>query len=114
MNRIEDIVSAVKLEELKNIAKVGELLHKKDEEEKKKCICKWGIALIGVVILTVVAFAVYKYLSKDNMDDFDDFDDFDDDFEDDFEDFEDECEDFVDETVEKVKDAVEATAEDAE
>ena len=35
MNRIEDIVSAVKLEELKNIAKVGELLHKKDEEEKK-------------------------------------------------------------------------------
>ena len=38
MNRIEDIVSAVKLEELKNIAKVGELLHKKDEEEKKKCI----------------------------------------------------------------------------
>ena len=42
MNRIEDIVSAVKLEELKNIAKVGELLHKKDEEEKKKCICKWG------------------------------------------------------------------------
>ena len=78
MNRIEDIVSAVKLEELKNMVKVSDLLQKKEDEEKKKCICKWGIALIGVVVLAVVAFAVYKYLSKDNMDDFDDFDDFDD------------------------------------
>lgn len=42
MNRIEDIVSAVKLEELKNMVKVGDLLQKKEEEEKKKCICKWG------------------------------------------------------------------------
>ena len=114
MNRIEDIVSAVKLEELKNMVKVGDILQKKEEEEKKKCICKWGIALIGAVILAVVAFAVYKYLSKDNMDDFDYFDDFDDDFEDDFEDFEDEAEDFVDEEEEKAEEAVEEAAEDAE
>lgn len=104
MNRIEDIVSAVKLEELKNMVKVGDLLQKKEKEEKKKCICKWGIALIGVVFLAVVAFVVYKYLSKDSMDDFDDFDD---DFEDDFDDFEDECDDFVDETIEKVAEASE-------
>ena len=107
MNRIEDIVSAVKLEELKNMVKVGDLLQKKEKEEKKKCICKWGIALIGVVFLAVVAFVVYKYLSKDSMDDFADFDAFDDDFEDDFDDFEDECDDFVDETIEKVAEASE-------
>ena len=39
MNRIEDIVSAVKLEELKNMVKVSDLLQKKEDEEKKKCIC---------------------------------------------------------------------------
>ena len=33
MNRIEDIVSAVKLEELKNMVKVGDILQKKEEEE---------------------------------------------------------------------------------
>ena len=43
MNRIEDIVSAVKLEELKNMVKVGDLLQKKEKEEKKKCICKWAL-----------------------------------------------------------------------
>ena len=47
MNRIEDIVSAVKLEELKNMVKVGDILQKKEEEEKKKCICKWGIAPVS-------------------------------------------------------------------
>ena len=35
MNRIEDIVSAVKLEELKNIAKVSELLHKRRRRKEK-------------------------------------------------------------------------------
>ena len=95
MNRFDDIMSSVKLDELKGMLKVGELLDKKEEETKKKTICKVGIAAAVAVVLAVIAFAVYKYLSKDNMDDFDDFDDFDDDFEDDFDDFEDE-EDFVD------------------
>ena len=101
MNRLEDIVSSVKLDELKSMIKVGEILNKKDEEDTKKKICMAGMIVLGVVLLAVVAFAVYKYLSKDSMDDFDDFDDFDDDFEDDFDDFEDESEDFVDETTEE-------------
>ena len=41
MNRIEDIVSAVKLEELKNMVKVGDILQKKEEEEKKNSYTLW-------------------------------------------------------------------------
>ena len=101
MSRFEDMMNSVKLDELKSMIKVGEILNKKDEEDKKKKICMAGMIVLGGVLLAVVAFAVYKYLSKDSMDDFDDFDDFDDDFEDDFDDFEDESEDFVDETTEE-------------
>ena len=111
MNKIEEILSAAKLDELKGIAKVGDLLSKKEADEKKKTFCKAGLIVAGVVILAGIALAVYKYLSKDTMDDFDDFDDFDDDFEDDFEDFDDECEDFVDETADTVMDKAEEAVE---
>ncbi len=74
-----------KIEELLNVAKLNELIHKKElEEEKKSCIV-WVLAVIGAVAaVAAIAFAVYKYFIPDYLEDFeDDFDDYDDDFFDD-------------------------------
>lgn len=58
----------------------------KNEETENKLV--WGLALIGgVVIVALIALAVYRFLTPDYYDDYDD-DDFDDDF-DDFEEDED-------------------------
>ena len=83
-----------KLENLVDIARLNELLGKKEEE--KKCnvvICV--LAVIGVIAaVAAIAYAVYRYFTPDYLEDFDD------EFEDDFEDEEmDEDEDdfFVDE-----------------
>ena len=35
MSRFEDMMNSVKLDELKSMIKVGEILNKKDEEDKK-------------------------------------------------------------------------------
>ena len=59
-NKLEEILNAVKLDELKGIAKVGDLLDKKDDEDKKKLICRVGIIFLGVIVLAVIAFVVYK------------------------------------------------------
>lgn len=72
MNKVEDMIAAVKL---------GEILNKKKEDEKND---KWKIVLIvvGVVaIAAVVAYAIYRFMTPDYLEDFDD--DFDDDFFDD-------------------------------
>ena len=66
---------------------------KKEDGEGKKVL--WVLAIIGAVALVIViAVAVYKYLTPDNVDEFDD--EFDDDFDDDFFDDDDE---FVEEIV---------------
>ena len=70
-----------KMEELMNASKQNELLHKKEEEDKKKTCILWILAIIGIVAaVAAVAYAVYRYLTPDYLEDFDD--DFDDDFED--------------------------------
>ena len=73
-----------KVEELLNAAKVNELLHKKELEEKNKNTIVIAIAIIGAVAaIAAIAFAVYKYLTPDYLDDFDSddmYDNFDDDF----------------------------------
>ena len=78
MNKVEELIAASKL---------GELMGKKNEEEKKSN-CIWIIAIIASVIAVAgIGFALYKYFSSKNYDEFDEFDDeeFDDDFfEDDF------------------------------
>lgn len=70
-NKIEDLLSAVKL---------GELIHKKEEEKKKSpvlCI----LAIIGAIAsVAAIAYAVYRYFTPDYLEDFED------DFEDDYED----------------------------
>ena len=90
-----------KLEELMNTAKINELLHKKELEEKNKNGIIIALAIIGAVAAVAgIAFAVYKYLTPDYMDDFDE--DFDEDFDDDFFDDEDDT-DVKEEDIEEVE-----------
>ena len=75
-----------KLEELMNTAKINELLHKKELEEKNKNGIIIALAIIGAV--AAVADAVFRHLERDYLDDFD-ADDFGDNFDDDFIEFSD-------------------------
>lgn len=85
-----------KLENLVDIARLNELLGKKEEEKKKCNVVVCVLAVIGVIAAVAgIAYAVYRYLTPDYLEDFDD------EFEDDFEDEEmddDEDDFFVDET----------------
>ena len=72
-----------KVEELLNAAKLSELLHKKELEEKNKNTIVIVLAIIGAVAAVAgIAYAVYKYVTPDYLDDFDadDMYDFEDDF----------------------------------
>ena len=72
-----------KMEELINASKLNELLHKKEEEDKKKNCILWVLAIIGAVAAVAgIAYAVYRFFTPDYLEDFED--DFDDDFDDDF------------------------------
>ncbi|MCM1570207.1 MAG: hypothetical protein NC081_12310 [Roseburia sp.] len=71
MNRLENLVE---------IAKINELLGKKEEEKKKCDVLLWVLAIIGIVAaVAAIGYAVYKYFTPDYLEDFED--DFDDDFE---------------------------------
>lgn len=90
-----------KLSDILEMAKVSDIITKKEKEDNK---IVWALAIIGAVAAVAgIAFAVYKYLTPDYMDDFDeDFDeDFDDDFDDDF--FDDEDDTDVKEDIEEVE-----------
>ena len=79
MSRVEEIVNATKL---------NDLLHRKEEEDKKKNCILWVLAIIGAVAAVAgIAYAVYRFFTPDYLEDFED--DFDDDF---FEDEKDEKE----------------------
>ena len=76
MNKIEEIIQASKL---------SELLNKKNEDEKKKNVLVWVLAIVGAVAaVAAIAYAVYRFLTPDYLEDFED--DFEDDFDDYFED----------------------------
>ncbi len=78
-----------KIEDLLNAAKVNELIHKKELEEKNKNCIVVTLAIIGAVAAVAgIAFAVYKFFSRDYLEDFDP-DDYSDDFDDDFIEFSD-------------------------
>lgn len=78
-----------KLEELMNTAKINELLHKKELEEKNKNGIIIALAIIGAIAaVAAIAYAVFRYLERDYLDDFD-ADDFGDNFDDDFIEFSD-------------------------
>jgi len=76
-----------RVEEIMNSTRLNELLHRKEEEDKKKNCILWVLAIIGAVAaVAAIAYAVYRFFTPDYLEDFED--DFDDDFDDDF--FEDE------------------------
>lgn len=67
------------------------LVKKKNDESDNKLICI--LALVGgALVVALIAYAVYRFLTPDYFEDYDD-DDFDDDFDDDWDDDEDEEED---------------------
>ena len=77
-----------KIEDLLNVAKINELIHKKELEEKNKNCLMVTLAVIGAVAAVAgIAYAVYRYFAPDYLEEFDD------EFEDEFEDEEDEFED---------------------
>ena len=93
-----------KMEELINASKLNELLHKKEEEDKKKNCILWVLAIIGAVAAVAgIAYAVYRFFTPDYLDDFED--DFEDEFDNDF---------FEDEDDEPAAATKNDTAEDAE
>ena len=64
-----------KLEELMNTAKINELLHKKELEEKNKNGIIIALAIIGAVAaVAAIAYAVFRHLERDYMDEFDEDD----------------------------------------
>ena len=76
-----------KLEELLATSKLKDILHKSGIEvkkEKKSNPVVVVLAVVGVVLtMAAIAYAVYRYFTRDYLDDFeDDFED--DDFDDDF------------------------------
>lgn len=83
MNRLDELHGLLS----ENVAKVGDLLRKEDETEKKKSKTVWIFAALGIIVVAAAAiYGVYRFFAPDYLEDFED--DFDDDFDDDF--FEDE------------------------
>ena len=87
-----------KLDNIIDLAKLNELLGRKEEEKKpeKKCnVVLWVFAIIGIVAAVAgIAYAVYRYFKPDYLEDFED------EFEDDYEDEEDDDDFYQDETEE--------------
>lgn len=78
-----------KIEEFLNTAKLNELLHKKELEEKNKNTIFIVLAVIGAVAaIAGIAYAVYKYCTPDYLEDYEP-DDYSDSFDDDFIEFSD-------------------------
>ncbi len=84
MNRFDAMSKEAmsRLEDFMNSSRMNELLHKKEQDDKKNCIL-WILAIIGAVAAVAgFAYTVYRFFTPDYLEDFED--DFDDDFDDDF------------------------------
>ncbi len=74
-----------KIEEYINMARLNELVGKKEAEKKMNPVVM-ALAIIGVIVTVgAIAYAVYKFLIPDYFEDYEDFEDDFDDFEEDFE-----------------------------
>ena len=72
MTKIEDMISAAKLQEM---------FGKKECKAKK--VVLWVLAIVGVIAaVAAIAYAVYRFLTPDYLEDFED--EFEDDFEEDY------------------------------
>ena len=62
-----------RVEELMNSSRINELLHKREEDEKKKNCILWVLAIIGAVAAVAgIAYAVYRFFTPDYLEDFED------------------------------------------
>lgn len=102
MNRLDELHGLLS----ENVAKVGDLLKKEDEAEKKKSKAVWFLAALGIIAVAAAAiYGLYRFFAPDYLEDFED--DFDDDFDDDFfEDEEEKTEESADDAEEEEKDTV--------
>ena len=71
VNKFDDFLNAIKL---------GEIMHKKNPDEKKKHTLICILAIIGAIAaIAGIAYAVYRYMNPDYLEDFDDdFDEYED------------------------------------
>lgn len=82
-----------KIENLIDMAKLNELLGKKEEKKNKSNVLVWFFAIIGIVAaVCAIGYAVYRYLTPDYLEDFDE------EFEDEFEDEDEEDDIYEDES----------------
>ena len=78
MNRIDDLHGLLS----ENVSKVGELLKREKEDEKKKSKTVKIFAALGICAVAAAAiYGIYRFFAPDYLEDFED--DFDDDFDDD-------------------------------
>ena len=62
-----------RVEEIMNSTRLNELLHRKEEEDKKKNCILWVLAIIGAVAAVAgIAYAVYRFFTPDYLEDFED------------------------------------------
>lgn len=96
MNKMEDLISMTKL---------NELLNKKEEvQEKKTSKVVWIFAIVGIIVAVAAAiYGIYRFFTPDYLDDFED--DFEDEFDNDF--FEDEDDEPVAESKDDAADKTE-------
>ncbi len=69
MNRFDAMSKEAmsKLEDLMNSSRVNELLHRREQEEKKKNCILWILAIIGAVAAVAgIDYTVYRYFTPDN------------------------------------------------
>ncbi len=64
---------ADKLDDFLNAIKLGELIHRKAPEERRRNTLLIILAIVGgVAAIAAIAYAVYRYMNPDYMNDFDD------------------------------------------
>ena len=62
-----------RVEELMNTSRINDLIHKREEDEKKKNCILWVLAIIGAVAAVAgIAYAVYRFFTPDYLEDFED------------------------------------------
>ena len=71
-----------KMEELLAASKLGALLSKKEDNDKKNKICLIAGIVVAVAAVAGIAYALYKHFTPKYEDDFDEYSE--DEFEDDF------------------------------
>lgn len=84
MNRIENLI---------DIAKLNELLGKKEEKKKKSNVLVWVLAIVGIIATAcAIGYALYRYFTPDYLEDFEDEFEDEDEFEEEEDIYEDESE----------------------